>query len=226
MVMERFNMFNNIHKALRVALYQNATLLQQTDFLDEEEVKQAEASTLQVLDLFESHAHHEDKYVNSALEKKEYWLAASFENEHVKDEALGKRVRGLFTAYRHSQSPYVKYQFGQDISIAFMDFMVFNLEHMAREEDLINKALWRHYKDDQLRAISAKIVADVPAAEIAIVARLMIKGMNGTEIREWLNEIEKHAPPAAVKALYDFAEQELPIARMKKIRQEAGLKVA
>ena len=35
-VMERFNMFNNIHKALRVALYQNATLLQQTDFLDEE----------------------------------------------------------------------------------------------------------------------------------------------------------------------------------------------
>jgi hypothetical protein len=104
--------------------------------------------------------------------------------------------------------------------------MVFNLEHMAREEDLINKALWRHYKDDQLHAISAKIVADAPAAEMAIVARLMIKGMNGTEIREWLKEVEKQAPPAAVKALCDFAEKELPIGRMKKIRQEAGLKVA
>jgi len=223
--MERFNMFNNIHKALRVALYQNAILLQQTDFLEEEEVKHAEGSTLQVLHLFESHAHHEDKYVNSALEKKEYWLAASFENEHVKDEALGNRVKGLFTAYRHSQSSFVKLQFGQDICHAFTEFMVFNLEHMAREENLINKALWRHYKDDQLRAISAKIVADVPADEMVIIARLMIKGMNGSELKEWFKEIERHAPSAAVQALFDYAEKELPEGRTKKIRQDV-LRVA
>ena len=51
---------------------------------------------------------------------------------------------------------------GSAIRLAFSEFLVFNLQHMAKEELLLNNLLWKYYTDEQLQSITQKIIAHLP----------------------------------------------------------------
>ena len=40
--------------------------------------------------------------------------------------------------------------------------MLFNIEHMAKEEYVLNPILWRYYTDAELMAIKQQIIANIP----------------------------------------------------------------
>src|ERR1700741_4534479 len=180
--MLRFNIFNQIHKALRAMLFDASLSLQQTYFADEEEATVALEKVKQVVDIFDAHASHEDEYVLPAVQQYEPSLVDLFVMEHIEDHALTEKLRGLLTVYDYAINTEVKIETGQAISRAFEEFMVFNLKHMAREETILNRVLWRYYSDEELQAISKRIVSSLPKEEITLTSAWMVRGMSDTEI--------------------------------------------
>jgi hypothetical protein len=217
--MERYNSFNLIHKGLRAALYQTALQLQQTDFTSEEEMEEAVNKVREVVMIFDGHAHKEDTFVLPAIAAYEPSVVASFESEHVEDVQLGEQLNFSIAKVVGSNSLLEKLVSGRELTEAFVRFMVFNLNHMAKEENIINKILWRYYSDDEIKKIVAEIGKNVEPWIQDIYAGWMLRGVNNPEAVNWIMAIEKTAPPVVYQTLLQKAKQELPEERYTKVMQ-------
>ena len=220
--MERYNIFNLIHKALRASLYQTALQLQQTDFTSAEEAEAAVNKVREIIMLFEAHAHKEDHFILPAISEYEPSVVASFENDHHMDEQLAARLSHDIAQVEKAFSYLEKLIAGRHLNETFVEFTVFNLQHMAREEDVINKILWRYYTDDEIRKISGQITASVDPWMHDFYSTWMLRGISNPEAANWMKTVEKFGPPVVFKTLLQKAGKELPKGRFMKISQSLG----
>jgi hypothetical protein len=217
--MERYNSFNIIHKGLRAALYQTALQLQQTDFTENDQAEEALNKVKEIVMLFEGHAHKEDNFVLPMINEYEPSVVSSFNGEHEEDEKLGKELNSAVEKVASSSTAFEKIVAGRELTESFVRFMVFNLNHMAKEEDIINKILWRYYSDDEIKSVVGKISQADPPWIQEFYVTWMIRGINNIEAINWIKAIEKGAPPIVFQSLIQKAEQELPVKRFQKITQ-------
>ncbi len=217
--MQRYNTFRQIHKALRACLYDTALTLQQTSFADSFEAEPALEKVNDVLDFFDSHARHEDQFILPAIEQYDRELIHEFEQEHVTDLALSNRLRSLMNIYRHAVSTEERLEMGSAISKAFVEFMIFNLGHMADEELHLNQVLWANYSDLQIIDIQRALVATISREEMFFSSRWMFRGISNQEAVVWLKDIRQHAPDFVFQSMLGLGEKELPAHRWEKITE-------
>ncbi|HEY6503823.1 MAG TPA: hemerythrin domain-containing protein [Chitinophagaceae bacterium] len=213
--MQRYNIFHQVHKGLKALLYETALQVQHTDFWNVEEADDAIDRIKEVIRLFEKHADSEDTLVFPAVEKYDPAIADAFEQEHVKDHLLGQLLNGCIARYKGAAVITEKATAGKEMQSAFSKFMVFNLEHMAKEEDVLNPILWRHYTDAELMGITQQIIARIPEDYMAQYSKWMMRGLNNAEITGWLKGVEKNAPEFVFQSLFVTAEKELPQRRFR-----------
>ncbi len=212
MTQKRYNVFNQIHKGLRHLMYDTALRIQISD-LSRPEANEVINSVSLVVDLFDEHAHHEDKFVLPMIEKHNPGLVADFEKDHELDHKLSEGLRELVASWKSATTQQERNTIGQGIFYAFNEFIAFNLYHMNREEDTLLATLWKHHTDEELMAASQAIVASIPPDILMLESKWMMRSMNNAEIAEWMTGI-KHGAPAEVYAAYlQMAEQELPAER-------------
>lgn len=224
--MNRFNIFNQVHKALRSLLYETAIAIQQTDFLNKNETSATLEQLTEVLELFEKHADTEDNLLLPALAQYEPSVVNVFEEEHDKDHALARRLTELAFVYRQSVAASAREEAGRAISVSFTAFMAFNLEHMAKEEKVLNKLLWRYYSDDQLHGITRQILDQLSPGDNARYSRWMMRGLNNAEITGWLREVKDNAPDFIYNGLLASARNELSESRWAEINEQLTTKEA
>ena len=217
--MERYNSFNIIHKGLRAALYQTALQLQQTDFTEDDQREDAVNKVREIVILFEGHAHKEDHFVLPMINEYEPSVVATFNAEHEEDERLGLALNTAVEKLSTGTMPQEKILAGRELTESFVGFMVFNLQHMAKEEDIINKILWRYYSDDEIKAVAMQISQSTPPWMQDFYFKWMLRGISNTEVTGWIKSIEKSQPPVVFQTILQKAQQELPRKRFQKIRQ-------
>jgi len=217
--MERYNSFNIIHKGLRAALYQTALQLQQTDFTEDDQREDAINKVREIVMLFEGHAHKEDHFVLPMINEYEPSVVATFNAEHEEDRRLALALNSAVEKLSASAMPQEKILAGRELTETFVGFMIFNLQHMAKEEDIINKILWRYYSDDEIKAVGAQISQNTPPWMQDFYFKWMLRGISNNEVTGWIQNIKKGQPPIVVQTILQKAQQELPKKRYQKIRQ-------
>ena len=217
--MNRYNVFYLIHKGLRAMLYDTATTLQQTDFVDISAATPALAKVNDVLFAFEHHAHHEDNFIIPAVEAYEPEIAATFEHEHQEDYRLAGRLRNLLIIYENSFLPEERTVCGSAITKSFTEFLTFNLQHMAKEELLLNHALWRLYTDEQIKAIQQQLMATITAIELQSASRWIMRAISIADAIEWLKSVRQSSPVTACNNLMKIAAEELGDARFTTVQE-------
>jgi len=206
----RFNIFYMIHKGLRAILYDAATNIQRVDFNNEEEAEAALKEVSSIVDWFDHHAHIEDNQIFPAVMQYEPSVVDAFEKEHIKDHELSEKLRVLVNMYYSLTKDAERIQLGSALRKSYIEFMVFNLEHMAKEEDIINNLLWRYYTDEELIGISKQVTASLSPETLAWSTPWIMKGLSNQEIVGWLKSVEKTAPQQVFDGLFSVAENELP----------------
>lgn len=214
----RVNIFNQIHKGLRALLYETSIVLQQTDFTNEEEMQAGIKRVTLVADLFDDHAHHEDNFILPAIREYEPSIVDAFEQEHELDTKLSRALKDSLIALQMA-SPLVRPDMAGELSKTFTQFMIFNLEHMAKEESILNKILWRYYSDEEILDIQKKIVANLSPWSASVGSKWMMRGLNNPEIVRWLRAVEESAPEAIFQNLFATAERELPVQRFRRVQE-------
>jgi hypothetical protein len=218
-IMKRYNIFYEIHKGLRAMLYETAIQIQQTDFSNSDEAELILTQIKILIELFDKHAHSEDRFVFAALQACDPAVVDAFEQEHVQEHALGENLNRLITTFSDALPDDDKLQTGKLLYQAFIEFMIFNLQHMCKEEDIINKLLWRNYTDEQLKGITANILVNISALQMTQFTRWMMRGLSNQEIAGWLKEVKNTAPDFVFQALMQTANEELNIHRLQLIQE-------
>jgi hypothetical protein len=217
--MQRYNTFNMIHKALRALLYDTALTLQQTYFGNKEEAQTALRKIERVIAQFEQHAYHEDSFILPLVSAYEPALVEEFEKEHEEDHRIGEQLTHLVNILQATTLEEERVIAGSGVAKAYMDFMVFNLQHMAKEEVVLNPVLWTYYTDEQLLQMNARLVASIPAAEKAVAAKWMMRGISNREAILWLKAVKRVAPKPEFQALLALADTELPVHRRFEVKE-------
>lgn len=216
--MQRYNIFYQVHKGLREMLYQTASRLQQTDFSDAGQSEAATVEVTRVADLFDKHAHTEDSMILPLIEKFEPSVSTLFAEEHIEDHALGEKLRSIIRGIETAANETDRNTWGVVLRPVFIDFMVFNLNHMAKEEEVLNKLLWRYYSDEELHAITGQIIAQMPPEKMQEFSVWMIRALSNNELVGWFKEVKATAPDFIFNGLLAAAEAELPAGRWNIIR--------
>lgn len=217
--MERYNIFNKIHKALRALLYDTALQLQQTDFSVPSQARLAMERVEQVNEVFHSHAEHEDRFVLPAIAAIDLSLVNEFESEHEMDEALSAALDNLITSYNHAADDRARTDIGYALLKAFNEFIAFNLYHMNKEENKINQLLWENFTDNAIRSIERDIVASIPPENMELGNRWMLRGISNNEISSWLLAVKAEAPDFVFSGLLTAAQEELPAPRWARLQE-------
>ena len=207
--MERNNIFNLVHKGLRAALYSTAITLQRTDFTRQEEADATLEKVEEIIFLFDGHAAKEDHFVLPAIATWEPSVVAAFESEHQHDEELALGLKACVGKVKEAETPLEKLAAGRELDVAFAAFTAFNLQHMAREEDILLKILWRYYTDEELKDISTRIVKSMEPWINDFYTTWMIRGINDTEVAEWYKEMQSALPEPALQHMLQKAKTEL-----------------
>jgi hypothetical protein len=213
----RYDIFNIIHKGLRASLYHTAIQLQQTDFTSSIESEDAVNRIKEIVMLFDGHARKEDEFILPALAAYEPSVVVAFEDEHAEDLKLGQELNHCIDTLENSQSDLEKIIAGRLLSKAFVGFMVFNLEHMAKEEDILNKLLWRYYSDDEIKLIGTRIGSSVEPWIQDFYATWILRGLNQIETLAWIRAIKNGMPAIVYQTILQKAEKELPAHRYRKL---------
>jgi iron-sulfur cluster repair protein YtfE (RIC family) len=216
--MQRYNIFFPVHRGLRALLFETSQQLQQTDFTNSEEAAEAVEQIKNVVQIFEGHASKEDQYVFAAIAAYEPSVVDAFEQEHVEDHKLGESLQNWLIAFGYAVAPSAKQTIGTELTKSFLEFTVFNLRHMAKEEKVINPLLWRYYSDGELHGITEKIIKSLPQKESALMSRWMVRGLNNTEILGWLKGVKNTAPQPIFEGLLSIVELELESQRWSSVQ--------
>jgi hypothetical protein len=218
-IMKRYNIFYEVHKGLRAMLYETAIQIQQTDFINNDEAELMLEQIKNLVELFDKHAHSEDTFVFAAVQAYEPAVVDAFEQEHVKDHALGETLENLLTGFSNTISDDDKIRNGQLLYQAVIDFMIFNLQHMAKEEDIFNKVLWRNYTDEELKAITGNIMSNIPPHQMVQFTKWMMRGLSNYEIAGWLKDVKNTAPDFVFELLMQTAARELNVHRLQLVQE-------
>jgi len=213
---KRYNVFNQIHKALRALLYDTALRIQQTDF-DTPAAQETVDAVLLVVNLFDDHAHHEDEYILPMVQATNPALVTEFEEEHVVDHRLSNALRDHTAAWQAAGTAAEKLLHGKAIYYAFNEFIAFNLYHMNKEENILLFTLWKHFTDDDLLAAQGAIIASIKPEYLMIESRWMVRSISNTEMVMWLRGVQLSSPAEVFNMLTSMAQEELPQHRWQKI---------
>lgn len=215
----RFNVFNQIHKALRALMFDTVMILQQTDMQDPATAPIVLEQAELLLNIFDAHAHYEDTYILAAAQRFNPAMVEEFESEHVTDLQLTENLRRQISAYQNAIMPWDKYYIGFNLYYALNDFVAFNLKHMNKEEQLLNEMLWKNFTDEQIIDMERRIQQEIPADKVFTYFKWMVKGINDSELHQWLKTVKEEAPEFIFNALVEECRINLPASRFSRVEE-------
>jgi hypothetical protein len=217
MNIQRFNLFNRVHKGLRGFLYSTALSIQQTDF-----AKPEAESTInkleQLMYFFEKHANVEDQFILPHITRHNEDLVNDMEKDHEVDHRLIEELQDQIDVWKQSSQPDKKQSAGRKIFYAFNEFIAFNLYHMNREENELMYVMWQHMTDDEIREIEQQIIQSIEPETLFEECRWMMRSISNTEISEWLTGVKLNAPQPVYIQLCTIGAEELSSSRWAEIQ--------
>src|SRR5215813_859715 len=223
--MNRPNRYQPIHKALRAALFDAASLVARTDFTDPGEATVAARTVASLLDLLDGHAAHEEEFVMPAVAKHAPALVASLEAEHGRLEGLQAELRALLPRTCSDVSA-EREAAGQLLGRALMLLVADHLRHMDREETEAMPVLWAHCTEAELDAMDARIRASIPPERMPAMLRLMLPAMSTPEQAGLLSAARAQMPPPVFAQVSGLAREVLGPDRWALTARRVGLDTA
>ncbi len=207
----RLDLYRNVHKGIRVMLFDLVQKSGRTDFTDLTAVAKLRADVRDIFELLESHAHNEDTYAMPLVRNANPALAREFAEAHEDQEA---RLPGLLAALEAiDTSSHDAERQGHAFVVQLSRVAGELLTHMADEEIEINAVLWDAYSDEELHAAEQRLVSSIPPAKMERYLRWMLPAMNPSERADFLAML----PPPVFTFVRQLAKQVLPPAEDAKL---------
>jgi hemerythrin-like domain-containing protein len=215
---QRYNIFKKTHKGLRSMLFDAGTKIQQTDFTKSKQANATIEMVKQSTRSFLYHLNKEDNVIYHSVVLYAPYIVAMIEQTNLKDQALAESIDKII--YQHSglDTKKEKIDFGHQLQAVFFEFTAAVLQHMSKEETVINEILWSNYTDRELIGMEVEMMKQATSSDCTWYTGKILKELSNREILVWVDSIKEHATPFMLKKLISTARIVLPIDRWQMIR--------
>lgn len=189
----RLDIYKEVHKGIRKALFDLAVRAGSTDFTSADSFQGLKEQFALTYNLLEVHAHSEDKYVEPLLRQCDARRAAALTATHEALDATVSRLHRSLDDLGVGQASIADQ--GRSVYLGLTRFISEYLGHIADEEQELMPLLWENFDDEKLMNVTETIRANVPPPVMANFLRSMIPAMNHGERTELLLGVRKAAPP-------------------------------
>ena len=215
---QRYNIFKKTHKGLRSMLFDAGTKIQQTDFTKSKQANAAIGMVKQSTRSFLYHLRKEDSIIYHSVVLYAPYIVAMIEQTSLKDQALAESIDKIIEQHSEADTKKEKIDFGHQLQAAFFEFTAAVLQHMSKEETVINEILWSNYTDRELIGMEVEMMKQATSADCTWYTGKILKELSNREILVWVDSIKEHATPFMLKKLISTARIVLPIDRWQMIR--------
>jgi hypothetical protein len=217
-----WDLYREIHKAMRLALFGVTTRAGATAPSDDDSRLQALLDEWRdVRFVLEGHHQHEDRFCDPLIRDHAPQLRDALEAAHRESDAAIARIEALAAALpaSHGADRQVRLQ---GLHLALADFTADYLRHLRYEESEVMPALNRAMSNAALEAVTNDIRMSVPPPEMCVFIRYMVPSMNFDERLDMLGGMHKGAPPEIFEMFRAAAEGCLPPAEYQAVARAAG----
>jgi len=215
---QRYNIFRRTHKGLRSMLFDAGAKLQQTDFTKSKQASAAVDAIKQSTRSFLYHLSKEDKIIYHSVVLYAPYIVAMIEQTNLKDQVLAESIDKIIDQQKEQDTKKEMIAFGHQLQAVFFEFTAAVLQHMNKEETVINEILWSNYSDTQLIGMEVEIMKQAASSDCTWYTGKILKVLSNREILMWVDIIKEHASPFMLKKLISTARIVLPIDRWQMIR--------
>jgi len=215
---QRYNIFRRTHKGLRSMLFDAGAKIQQTDFTKSKQAIAAIEAIKQSTRSFLYHLSKEDKIIYHSVVLYAPYIVAMIEQTNLKDQVLAESIDKIIDQQKEQDTKKEMIAFGHQLQAVFFEFTAAVLQHMNKEETVINEILWSNYSDTQLIGMEVEIMKQAASSDCTWYTGKILKVLSNREILMWVDIIKEHASPFMLKKLISTARIVLPIDRWQMIR--------
>lgn len=196
----RFDLYTDIHKAMRAMMSDTLLEVGRLNTEDEEELSRVSDRVLELLEFCTAHVRHENEFVHPAIEARSPGASAALAHEHenhVRD--IAHLQAAVATLCQQSGSQQVAGA-AQTLYRELARFVGHNFVHMHLEETAHNSVLWARYTDVELLELHTRLVSSIPPAEMMTTLRWMVPAQNPAERTALFSDMQAHAPVQVLEA--------------------------
>jgi hypothetical protein len=215
---QRYNIFKRTHKGLRSMLFDAGAKIQQTDFTKNKQANAVIDVIKQSTRSFLYHLSKEDKIIYHSVVLYAPYIVAMIEQTNLKDQALAESIDKMIDQQREQDTKKEMIAFGLQLQAVFFEFTAAVLQHMSKEETVINEILWSNYTDRELIGMDVEMMKQATSSDCTWYTGKILKELSNREILVWVDSIKEHATPFMLKKLISTARFVLPIDRWQMIR--------
>jgi hypothetical protein len=193
----RHDLYQGIHKGLRLCMTRALTELGCMDPADDADVARTLERMSDMLTLFALHLEDENRFVHPVLHARAPGSADRTAGDHVGHEEAIATLRDTTEDLRSATGP-ARAAAARGLYRRLALFVAENLEHMHFEETHNMAVLWSTCSDEELMAIEHAIVASIPPALMARCLHWMLPALPHAERVAMLQGMRGDAAPAGV----------------------------
>ena len=203
-----FDLYRDVHKAIRVEMFAVVTNAGRLDASDECERVDVADQVESLVIFLRRHAEHEDGAIQAPLEQAAPDLAARVADEHEVLEERMDHLVALANLLRRAPSMSaraVAHELYLDLAAFASDY----LAHQDLEERVIGQVLDNAVGFDGLLALHGAILSTIPPQELFASMALMFPAMNIDDRAEMLGGMRATAPAEVFEATWSLARSVL-----------------
>lgn len=217
-----WDVYREIHKAMRWALFGVTTQAGATDSADDAAVTALVAEWRDVRLVLDGHHHHEDTFCDHLVAAHAPGLRDRLEAAHDDADSRLGALDQLVADIAATSSPDDRWPLLRRLHLDLADFTAAYLGHLRFEEDEVMPALNAAMSDDELAEVTNLIRGSVPPDEMCIFIRYMAPSMNFSERLDMLGGMYQFAPPEIFEMFRDAAQKCLTPADYSAVATAAG----
>jgi hypothetical protein len=221
--MNRYQIFDVPHKALRLAFSNLLTLAGKTDFSITQDIALLKQLMAEVFSLVKSHSHHEDDICFPDLDQLLPEATKHDREEHIK---LHARLDGLMMEIDGISQTAEAVVAGRGLYTKLCVLHADMLNHMMEEERDTQPLYWQYMTDEELMGMEPRIMAAMTPDMSMLWLKYILPTKTETELVEMLGGMQQFAPPPVFEATMNLAETLLPPAEWSSFQQRFGQAIA
>lgn len=216
----RFDLYANVHKALRKGMTDVLFDLGRLDLTEPVEVEMTLGRVDELLAGLLLHLTIENQFVHRALvARRPCSVVMDLERDHEDHERALAVLRDDLAALRAAQAETYQVRAGRarQLYLAMTRFVAENFMHMAVEEVEMNAQLWEAFSDQELMEIQQNIIAHESLEQIAQSLRYMLPAISPVERARLLFGAKMGMPEQAFAGILHIAQAVLDDAQYSRL---------
>ncbi|HEU5164100.1 MAG TPA: hypothetical protein VFU29_01100 [Chitinophagaceae bacterium] len=214
---ERYNIFNKSHKGLRRLVLDAWAKTNKCDFSSNTEINECIVILLQAIRYYIYHIRKEDVIIYKAINPAAPYIITLLEEINAKGIELASSIEYKIYQFNPESQGKDITDFGIELQSSMFSFTSIVVQHIKKEETVLNELLWENFTDCELLELEVNIISHFVPEEKEWFHDQVMKCLDDNEIAGWIDHVLSFGNAYDTYRLMETTKSALPESRWQTI---------